>query len=96
MVKTSAILTVTVLSLTVWRVQATPPVAMQPAAATQPGGRVGPLAGLPSAPGPHIAKIQALGDNEWIELGPPAGDPKWGKARGRSWSSKMVYIATAP
>ncbi len=56
---------------------------------TQPV-RSGPLAGLPSAPGPHIQKIEALGDNEWVELGPPAPDPKWGLARGRSWSSRMV------
>ena len=42
-----------------------------------------PLANLPSKTGEHIAKIQALGDVEWIELGSPAADPKWGKARGR-------------
>lgn len=35
----------------------------------------GPLAGLPSLPGPHVAKIQALGDNQWLNLGPPAADP---------------------
>ena len=44
----------------------------------------GPLAGPPSPPGPHIDKIKALGDNEWLSLGSPAADPKWGKARGRS------------
>ena len=38
----------------------------------------GPLARLPSPPGPHIAKIQALRDNEWINIGPAAPDPKWG------------------
>lgn len=51
----------------------------------------GPLAGLPGKPGPHIEKIKALGDNEWLELGAPAADPNWGKGRGRSWSSKMAY-----
>src|SRR5437016_1507631 len=49
----------------------------------------GPLAALPSQPGPHIEKIKALGDNEWLHLGSPAADPKWGKARGRSWSSNQ-------
>jgi hypothetical protein len=48
-----------------------------------------PLAKLPSPPGEHVAKIKALGDNEWLSLGAPAADPKWGRARGRSWSSNM-------
>ncbi|HOX07994.1 MAG TPA: hypothetical protein PK280_16470 [Planctomycetota bacterium] len=51
----------------------------------------GPLAGLPSAPGPHMEKIKALGDGEWVNLGKPAPDPKWGQGRGRSWSHKMAY-----
>src|SRR5262245_16072775 len=53
--------------------------------------RQGPLAGLPSRPGPHIDKIKALGDNAWLELGAPAADPKWGSGRGRSWGCKMPY-----
>src|SRR5262245_37133224 len=53
--------------------------------------RQGPLAQLPSRPGPHIEKIKALGDNAWLELGPPAADPKWGNGRGRSWGCKMPY-----
>lgn len=53
--------------------------------------RKGAMAGLPSAPGPHIAKIHALGDNEWLCLGSPAPDPKWGKMTGRSWGAKMAY-----
>ncbi len=53
--------------------------------------RTGPLATLPSKPGPHVEKIKALGDNEWLNLGAPAADPKWGKARGRSWSSNMPF-----
>ena len=57
--------------------------------AQQPAGSGGPLARLPTDPGPHIEKIKALGDNEWLELGPPAADAKWGRARGRSWSSNM-------
>jgi hypothetical protein len=55
------------------------------------GIRRGPLKGLPSKPGPHLAKIAALGDNEWLDLGAPAPDPKWGKARGRSWCAPMQY-----
>ncbi len=51
----------------------------------------GPLAGLPSAPGPHLQKITALGEGEWLNLGKPAPDPKWGQGRGRSWSHKMAY-----
>lgn len=54
-------------------------------------GQSGPLAGLPSKPGPHIEKIKALGDNQWLHLGSPEPDPKWGKARGRSWSSNMPF-----
>jgi hypothetical protein len=53
--------------------------------------RKGPLAALPSAPGAHIEKIKALGDNGWLELGSPAADPKWGKARGRAWSCKAPF-----
>ena len=49
----------------------------------------GPLARLPSQPGPHLDKIKALPDNSWLELGAPAADPKWGRARGRSWTAKM-------
>src|SRR5262249_55031369 len=55
--------------------------------------RKGPLTGLPSKPGAHLAKIQALGDNEWLDLGAPVPDPKWGKARGRSWSAPMPYAS---
>jgi len=53
--------------------------------------RKGPLAGLPSAPGPTVEKLKALGDNAWLNLGAPAADPKWGKGRGRSWGCKMPY-----
>ena len=42
----------------------------------------GPLADLPSKPGAHVEKIKAMGDNEWLNLGAPSADPKWGKARG--------------
>jgi hypothetical protein len=51
----------------------------------------GPLAGLPSAPGAHMEKVKALGDGEWVNLGKPAPDPKWGQGRGRSWSHKLAY-----
>src|SRR5258708_1450545 len=50
-----------------------------------------PLTGLPSAPAPHIAKIKSLGNNAWLNLGQPAPDPRWGRARGRSWTSEMPF-----
>src|SRR4051812_43380806 len=53
--------------------------------------RQGPLGDLPSWPGAHVETIKALGDNEWLDLGAPAADPKWGKARGRSWSAPMPH-----
>src|SRR5579884_3857462 len=56
----------------------------------EPGkGDKPPLAMVPSKPGSHIDKIKALGDNAWLNLGTPAADSRWGKARGRSWSSNM-------
>jgi hypothetical protein len=51
----------------------------------------GPLKGLPSKPGPHVEKIKALKDNSWLELGAPEKDPKWGRARGRSWCAAMPF-----
>ena len=53
----------------------------------------GPLADLPSKPGAHVEKIKAMGDNEWLELGVPSADPKWGKARGSSWGAKALIVA---
>jgi hypothetical protein len=53
----------------------------------------GPLADLPSKPSAHIEKIKALGDNEWLNLGVPAADPKWGKARGSAWGAKALILA---
>src|SRR5262245_10221203 len=53
----------------------------------------GPLTGLPSKPGSHVETIRVLGDNSWLNLGAPAPDPKWGKARGRSWACKMPLAA---
>ncbi|MHC4915334.1 MAG: hypothetical protein ACYTGB_07560 [Planctomycetota bacterium] len=51
-----------------------------------------PLEDLPSKPqGAHLAKIKALGENAWVDLGSPAPDPKWGKARGRSWSCRAPF-----
>jgi len=66
--------------------------AVEPANEKQ-GLRKGPLANLPSPPGPHIEKIKALGDNEWVDLGSPSPDPKCGRATGRSWGAKMPYAA---
>jgi hypothetical protein len=52
-----------------------------------------PLAGLPSQPGSTVDLINALGDNQWLELDSVAPDPVWGRARGRSWGGDgMVYI----
>jgi hypothetical protein len=53
--------------------------------------RKGPLAALPSPPGPHVARIKAMKAGEWLMLGPPAPDPKWGAAPGRSYTNKMAY-----
>ena len=54
-----------------------------------------PLAGLPGQPGAHIAQIQALGDNQWLNLGAPAEDPTWGPALGCSWGGKSMVFAPA-
>ena len=53
----------------------------------------GPLADLPSKPAAHVEKIKALGDNEWLKLGAPVADPKWGKARGSAWGAKALILA---
>jgi len=56
--------------------------------------RKGPLKDLPSKPkGEHLEKIKALGDNSWVNLGSPAPDPKWGRARGRAWGGKAFALA---
>lgn len=59
-------------------------------ASAQPTAK-GLLAGLPSSPGAHLDKVKFLGDNQWLSLGSPAPDPKWGKGRGHSWSARMPY-----
>lgn len=58
-----------------------------PAGATE---KQGPLAARPSSPGPHVEKIRALGDGQWLNLGRPAPDPKWGLAPGRAFTCKMA------
>jgi hypothetical protein len=55
-----------------------------------PGDPAGPLSGLPSDPGDHIPALEALGADEWLELGPPAADPEYGVARGRSWGGRAL------
>jgi hypothetical protein len=67
--------------------------AVNGAEANPPRKPKGILAAPPSQPGPHIEKIKALGDNQWLNLGSPAADLKWGRARGRSWSSNMPSAA---
>lgn len=54
--------------------------------------RSGPLAQLPSKPGAHIEKINKLGDNEWVNLGAPKADPKWGRGIGRSYGAKALIM----
>ena len=54
---------------------------------------IGPLIGLPSAEGAHIADIRALGDDAWLELPSPAGDPIYGTAPGRSWGGRAFAWA---
>ena len=53
--------------------------------------RKGPVATMPSAPGPHIEKIKAMAGDSWLELGQAAPDPKWGHGRGRAWCAQMDY-----
>lgn len=53
--------------------------------------RKGPLKDLPSAEGPHIAKIKAMGDNSWLNLGVVPPDPEWGEAVGRAWCGRMPF-----
>lgn len=73
----------------------TSPTADKPAggrnASDKPVERVGPLKDLPGAEGAHLAKIRAMGNNTWLELGPPAADPKWGVGIGRAWCGKMAF-----
>ena len=59
----------------------------------QDTAKKGPLAERPRKLGAHIEKIKALGDNQWLNLGVPAADPKWGKARGSSWGAKALILA---
>lgn len=63
------------------------------------GGRLpppaGPLEGLPSTPGSHVAAIEALGDGEWKSLGVPAADPVFGVGLGRSWGGRALVSASA-
>ncbi len=63
----------------------------QSAGPTTRPDRTGPLAKIPSKPGPHIARVRALGADGWLDLGRPAPDPQWGHGRGRSWCAHMNY-----
>ncbi len=67
--------------------------APKPPTTPQVVAKQGPLAALPSKQGPHVEKIKSMKDDSWLELGPPAADPKWGRARGRSWTSEMPLAA---
>lgn len=51
----------------------------------------GPLAAIPSAPGPHIDKIKAMDSDSWLDLGKPAPDPKWGMGYGRSYQPNLAW-----
>lgn len=59
--------------------------------AQAPAGREGALSGLPGKAGSHMEKIQALEGGTWLNLGAPAPDPKWGRARGRAWGCRMPF-----
>ncbi|MEZ0313170.1 MAG: hypothetical protein ACAI38_15455 [Myxococcota bacterium] len=54
---------------------------------------IGPLVGLPSAEGAHIADIRDLGDDAWLELPSPTADPTYGTAPGRSWGGRAFAWA---
>ncbi|MBK8980035.1 MAG: hypothetical protein IPM29_29395 [Planctomycetes bacterium] len=58
------------------------------------GLRQGPLAGLPSPAGPHLAAIAALGPDSWLDLGVPQPDPVHGLATGREYTPRMAWSAT--
>lgn len=60
-------------------------------AAGEQTAQKGPLANLPSPPGPHVAKIKAMKVGDWLMLGPPQPDPHWGAAPGRAYTNKMAY-----
>jgi hypothetical protein len=62
-------------------------------AASEPMLKDNPLKNLPSEPGTHIAKIKAMQPGSWLDLGSPAADPKWGRARGRSWGGHALVPA---
>lgn len=49
------------------------------------------LTSLPSAEGRTVAAIRAMAPGTWLDLGAPRPDPKWGRARGRAWTSKMAF-----
>lgn len=38
-----------------------------------------------------MEKIRALPAGSWLNLGAPAADPQWGRARGRAWACRMPY-----
>lgn len=52
------------------------------------------LRALPSPPGPHVRRLADLAEETWLDLGAPAPDPRWGRARGRTWTSHMAYAAS--
>jgi hypothetical protein len=68
-------------------------VALSAAGGENGKSKKGPLAALPSKAGPHLAKVEALGDGKWLNLGKPKPDPKWGPAWGRGYTPKMAYAA---
>lgn len=53
--------------------------------------KIAPLSGLPGPAGPHVARIKAMGDGQWLVLGEPEPDPRWGPAPGRAYTNKMAY-----
>ncbi|MFT5488121.1 MAG: hypothetical protein ACI9JL_001462 [Paracoccaceae bacterium] len=49
------------------------------------------MGSLPSPAGKTISAIRAMAPGTWLDLGAPRPDPKWGRARGRAWTSKMAF-----
>lgn len=50
-----------------------------------------PAVQLPSPEGRTVSAIRSMAPGSWLDLGAPRPDPKWGKARGRAWTSKMAF-----
>jgi hypothetical protein len=71
-------------------------------AETPPGSRplfplstTAPLTGMPSANGAHIASIQSMAGNTYLQLPDAAADPIYGIPNGRSWAGRGWTYASS-